>query len=157
MASELRPKESKEVLEPTKGTLAVENGLLYDYYSISFGEQQGPFVSIKKLPPVFKEGFVTYQKKLYKVGFRDFLRSRVNVGQPAHVPAARNADNGNSAASAPPDVAATSGPGNQPRVDSVVELQVQQAADLAFEDQVRALLYAADPEEEWDYQTAPQS
>lgn len=152
------PKESKGSLETLPNTFAVQNGVLYDYYSIKFGERRGDFVDIHKLPGVMKEGFVTYQKNLYRVSLKDYLRSKVNVGQSPYVPPSTLNDGGRelTAANKP-----TSNVGKL-RIDSGqlgslgdLDVQIEQAANLAFEDQIRALLYADNPEEEWLNQTAP--
>jgi hypothetical protein len=163
MALEARPKESKSTLEPMPHTFAVENGLVYDYYPIKLGLRLGDYIAIQKLPPVMKEGFVTYQKRLYKVTFRDFFRSRVNVGQPAYTPA-RNDDGASTSRSTivdpspSSDVAATpASVGDQQGSESTFGLQINQAADLAWEDQIRTLLFVDDPQEEWIIETAPQS
>lgn len=145
-------------MEPVNGSFAVQNGLMWDYYPMKLGDRKGDFVAITKLPPVLKEGYATYQKKLFKVTFKDFLRSRINVGQPAFTaePAATDEPSGTT-----DQPTATV---DKPRVDSVQSgsdksfgLQEHQAADVAWEEQVRALLHLDDPEAEWEFETAPQS
>jgi hypothetical protein len=159
MTATVRPKESKAVLEPTKGTFAVANGVLFDYYTIKFGEQKGNYVTLEKLPPVLKEGYATYQRKLYKVELRDFLRSRVNVGQSAYTPNATPDTGGSTTATPGPASPALVNPNAdsiQSAVDGTFGVQVNQAADLAWKDQISALLHAYDPEEEWIVETTPQ-
>lgn len=161
MATQISPKESKSVLEPTRNTFAVENGILYDYFSIKLGERRGDYVDITKLPPVIRPGFVTFQKKLYKLELRDFFRSRLNVGQPAFS-STISSDTGADAADATANptvtnVDTTTESDGQSRVDSTFGVQVNQAADVAWEDQIRALLFADDPEAQWEFETATQS
>jgi hypothetical protein len=154
MLAVARPKESKASLDPIPNTYAIPNGVLYDYYSIKFGERKGDFVEITKLPPTIQEGFVTFQKQLYRVSIRDYLRRRVNVGQPAYVtPTTGNAAGAaltNAAGPAPNVVNGFCASGQQ-GPGSATELQFVKDADVAWEEQVGALLYADDPEAEWEY------
>ena len=62
--TEARPVESKGTLEPKANTIAVVNGMLFDYYSIKLGERHGPFMELIKVPPLIVEGFVTVGKQL---------------------------------------------------------------------------------------------
>lgn len=148
------PKESLTTLEPVVGTYAIQNGVLYDYYPIKFGEVKGDFVSLQRCPPILAEGYVTYQKKLYKVTLKDLLRSRVNVGVgPYSVPTTNNvAGAAITAAAAPssptPGLQVTAG---QPELDPITGVQVTQAADVAWKEQVDSLLYSVDPEAEWEF------
>lgn len=154
MATTARPKESKGVLEPTSNTFAIQAGMLYDYYTIRFGRKIGPYVEIQKLPPVISEGYVTYQKKLFRVTLKDYFRSRVNVEQPAYTIPTSNTNDGNGSSvpeHSASSVVAASVDLKQPRTESDAGFQVDKAVDLAWEDQIRALLYVEDPEAEWEF------
>jgi hypothetical protein len=159
MATTISPKESRGALEPVPNTYAVENGVLYDYYPVKLGDRKGDFVTITKLPPLLREGFVTYQKKLFKVELRDFFRSRVNVGKP--YVAAADGTNANTTATSDSVVSAELGqPSTTPDKQGTVDtsgIQVDEAVDLAWEEQIRALLTLDDPEAQWDFKTATQS
>lgn len=157
MVTVVRPKESKGALEPVTNTFAVQNGMLWDYYPIKLGDRKGDYVAIVKLPPVLKEGYATYQKKLFKVTFKDFLRSRVNVGQPAYT--AEPGTDDESGSTEQPKLVTVKPAVNseQCRTDDTFGVQINEAADVAWQEQVRALLYLDDPEAEWEFETAPQS
>lgn len=155
MAVTVRPKESKGALEPVKDTYAVENGVLYDYYPIKLGDRKGDYVTIMKLPPVLKPGYVTYQKELYKVELRDFLRGRVNVGTNfKYVPAEPGATTEPEPANGAVDNASVSA--EQQGASPDPGIQIDQAVDMAWEEQIRTLLTLDDPEAQWEFETASQ-
>lgn len=152
MRAEVRPKESKGTLEPIPNSFIVQNGMLYDYYPIRFGEVKGSFVELQKLPGLVTGGYVTYQKQLYTLSIQDFLRSRLNVGIAAYtVPTTTNSAGASITAAAAPT---SSDPGNitsfgQSFADATFGVQINKAADMAWKDQIDALLHSIDPEEEW--------
>ena len=84
MAANRAPKESRATLDPKANTIAIANGMLFDYYSIKLGERVGPFVTLLNLPPVIPEeaAFVTISRKIYKLTPKDYIRRRVNVSNP---------------------------------------------------------------------------
>jgi len=143
----VHPKESKGVLEPMLNTFAVANGILYDYYAIKFGERKGPYVELLKLPPLISEGFVTFERKLYKVQLSDYIRRRVNVTNPYRAPAAVPSPN--------VDVVETIHDTNKPAVVQIANASLDQAVDLAWQEQIDALHYLDDPEEEWLHPFTP--
>jgi hypothetical protein len=158
MLATIRPKESKANLEPIPNTFAVLNGLVYDYYPTKFGTRRGDWIDLLKIPPVMSEGYVTFEKQLYRVDLRDYFRRRVNVGRAAFTPATTTNSGGASitAAGAP---AAAAGTGvvvtgfntEQSATDSTFGVQINEIADMAWKDQIRSLLYIDDPEAEWEF------
>lgn len=142
--TEVRPKESKGTLEPMANTIAVANGMLFDYYAIKLGEKKGPFVELIKVPPLIVEGFVTVGKQLYVVGFKDYIRRRVNVSSPYRAAVATNQSTAN-------DVVETVSNRDQSTVSQCADPAIDQAANLAWKEQIDSLLHADDPEEEWEY------
>lgn len=147
--TEVTPVESKGTLEPKANTIAVVNGMLFDYYTIKLGDRLGPYVELAKVPPLIVEGFVTVGKQLYQVTIKDFIRRRVNVTNPYRAAA--------TAATQQPaavDVAEDVQPSNQSAIGQLTESVLDQAADLAWKDQINALCYLDDPEEEWVIETS---
>jgi len=135
------PKESKSNLEPTANTIAFQNGLVYDYYAIKLGSIKGPFLELFKLPPVMQEGFITVNKKLYKISISDYIRSRVNVS-------ASSIDARISNTTAP---AVVVDPNQQP-LGVYLGIQEDGNANMAWAEQIESLLHLEDPEEQWDIQ-----
>lgn len=136
---------SKVRLEPTPNTFAMLNGTSYDYHRIVLGDLTGNYVNIDRMPSVINEGYVTYKKNLYFVSYRDFFRRRVNVShiyQPT-----------NSAGNTNPLAAPVAQPGvnsDEPRTEDAARNQIDEDADLAWEEQIGALLHSIDPQEEWN-------
>ena len=145
--TEVRPLESRGTLDPKANTIAVVNGMLFDYYSIKLGERHGPYIELVKVPPLIVEGFVTVGKQLYQVTIKDFIRRRVNVTSPYRATAATEQP-------AALDVAEDIQPSNQSAISKLAESVLDQAADLAWQDQIDSLCYLDDPEEEWILETS---
>lgn len=148
MSTAIPPKETDRVLRPVTNTYAIMHGEVYDYYSIKLGESKGKFVELLKLPPCLEEGYITINKKLYFVTFKDLLRGRVNVEREFSTTATGDGqpittivvDQNNSV-------------DNQSGLNQSTELQEGEHADLAWQEQINALLHLDDPEEEWSFTT----
>jgi hypothetical protein len=152
------PKAVKNELEPMRDTIAVANGLFFEYYPIKLGEKVGGFVQITQLPSVLKEGYVTFERKLFRLTFRDFFRRRLNVNQPSYgtTPAA----GATSTATAGPTSTTVVPSGNsdiQPRTRVSDEVSLDEVINLAWDEQISTLLHSLDPEAEWVIEAAPQS
>ena len=133
-------------LAPKAKTLAVFDGNEYIYYPITLGIRNGNFVPVLKAPQVIKEGFVTFERKLFKFGLRDFFRGRLNVAQPAQ--SSRIVSRASVVtASAVPEPAPTSS--DQPGTSGLFRDDLDQDTNLAWGEQIDSLLYATNSEEEW--------
>ncbi len=139
---EVRPKESKGSLEPMANTIAVANGILFDYYPVKLGVQKGLFVEILKAPAVIVEGYITYKRKLYAVSFKDYIRRKVNVARHFQPIAA---------SPIPATIREQLRDPVQSTVNSDTEREIHAAADLAWSEQVKSLLALDDPEAEWEF------
>lgn len=139
--AEVRPKETRGILEPVANTIAVADGLMFNYYPIKLGDKKGPFRELVKIPPLIVEGFVTVGKQLFQVSTKDFIRRRVNVTSPYRATASQQSANLDV-------VEAVSNP-EQPAVVQCIDPAIDEAANLAWQDQINALLYLDDPQEEW--------
>lgn len=151
MAEIPSPKVVKSVLEPTLNTIAIENGLFFDYYPIKLGDKTGDFVQLTKLPPVIAEGFVTYNKRLYKLTYRDFFRRRLNVQSSYTAPTSATRTGAVESTNTPEPIGVVEAGDNsvQSGVGNSVELQVLEDANLAWDEQINSLLHSIDSEEEW--------
>lgn len=137
------PKLSKPDLDPSKEYFVVDNGMLFDYYPIkilptSFGS--GRFHKIEKSPPVISDGFVIFKKKIYKLTKEDLLRRRINVSAEYHP-------------TVQPIVAVSNAPDiHKPAVSQPSRIELSEDANVAWEEQIRTLLHADDPQT-WDWET----
>lgn len=161
------PRKSTETLESRSGFLIVYNSTtkVYDYYYMKLGtERVGNYVSFVR-PPDFvpeDEGFVVFNKKLYKVSKRDFLRSRVNVGigpitsstgtgrtrtrssrAAAAVTETGASESSNVVTSSSSDSIESGASGSSGGQESHIH-------DMAWQEQISALLYHEDPEADWE-------
>jgi hypothetical protein len=149
------PKAVKPDLVPMANTIAMENGLFFEYYPVKFGVELGQYVQLTKLPPVLKEGYVTFNKKLYKLTLQDLIRRRLNVGQPSYGTEPTPTEPGKP--NTLPKVVRTSSDNIESDTSQLAEIQICQDADMAWTEQVHTLLHTIDPEEEWDYSSLTQS
>lgn len=150
------PKAVLQELNPMKDTIAVENGFFFEYYPIKFGIELGSYVQLTKLPPVLKEGYVTFNKKLYRLTLQDLIKRRLNVGQPSYGTerVTPNSTNNQPVAS---EMVTTRVDTIEPGLGDPAEIQISQDADVAWFEQISTLLHIVDPEEEWDYSSLTQS
>lgn len=149
------PKDSKPTLVPYPGLYAVADGPIYNYFPIIVGKMgEGNFVEILKPPIVAQAGYVTIEGKLYFVTLRDLFRRKVNVRNSPINPdsgsiSTTSGSTGNTGLS-PATVDQGSKHPEQPRPSQVSEFQVNETINLAWQDQIDALLHLEDPEAEWD-------
>lgn len=155
MANSLDPKETRTTLALVPNTLAVQNGSNFDYYAIKLGGVVNGYLQILKMPPIIAEGYITHNRKLYKLTYRDFFRRRLNVTQPSYSPTSA-ITNSNANISTPGDSSSTVGAMVEASVNNIqsgpvesVELQLIEIANMAWKEQVGTLLHSIDPEEEW--------
>lgn len=158
------PKLSESFLRPMKNTFACrsENGLLYDYYPIVV--KPGPSENLLlfvKAPPVIKDGVVTLNKEQYQVTIQDILRGRIRVA--TKLTTATNARNSRTTtpSTAGPRPGGTGNPisnNEQYGADDTLGIEVDKAADMAWEEQVGTLLSTVYSKEgRWEVERTPQS
>ena len=128
----------------------VQNGLLFDYYPVKVGPHSlSIFLSIEVSPPVLTDGFICYQRKIYKVSANDLLRRRINVKNEQSVETTdtkrEKAKSTNSRTDSVPD-------NRTQRADEFVEHEKSEDINLAFKNQIDSLLhaYSSKEGEEWE-------
>ena len=157
------PRHSRETLDKVSSMFIVRNEAAnaYDYYYAKLEKEQvGNYVYIIRMPNFLPlgEGFMVFGRKLYKVTLRDFLRRRVNVGIGPYAAPATLTGSG-AASQTSPSVTATASPNvvragqhpPQPSPSSAVGSTEDPTIDLAWQEQISALLHNEDPEAEWDF------
>lgn len=146
------PRVTKSTLDAKSRTVSfvIPNGMFYDYYSLKVSKEptgsSGLFHRIEKLPPVLADGLVIFNKKIYAVSRKDLLRRRINVSTEYHVPVHQ------------PIAETTVEPVvEQPVTHNPAGFEVLEDANMAWDEQVRSLLYAHDPEAwYWETESATQ-
>lgn len=140
------PKLTESFLRPMKNTFACrsDNGLLYDYYSISVkpGPSENLLIFVKA-PPVVKEGVVTLNKEQYQVTVQDILRGRIRVANKftAATTARNSRISASSIAEPRPGGSSNAVPNNEQHgANDAPWYEVDKAADVAWEEQVGTLL-----------------
>ena len=158
---QIAPKLTRSTLDLINNTYVVQNGMMYDYYPISIkdGEATGNYLQIDISPGVKAPGFVTYKKSMYEVPIRDLVRRRIDVRRVI------TKDNTREKAPRPaadklPHIAREDGVQLNPEQLAASDLigdEVSKAADMAWEDQVNALLTTLHTEEgeEFEIEVAP--
>jgi len=120
----------------------VKVGLLYNYYSIKikpFTEEEG-IIRFEKAPPVIMEGVAIVNRKLYHVTPQDLLRGVIRKYRELAVPAKREKVNGKSESTRTSTVRETLQHPVKSGTGSETELEIVQAADNAWSEQIGALL-----------------
>lgn len=151
------PRYTRETLDKVSGMYIVYNPSTnsYDYYYAKLGkEKTGNYVPIIRAPNFIPmgDGFMVFQRKLYKVTLRDFLRSRVNVGIG---PYSVTATSTSADTSTPTQVGRRRGNQvtGQPITSEIIGSSEDSLADVAWQEQIDSLLYLEDSETEWDIVT----
>jgi hypothetical protein len=139
------PRSSKPVLETNRDAFILVTGLFYDYYPIklkpiSLGDK---FIRIEKSPPVLADGLIICNKKVYTITKQELLRRKFNVANECPVSTTKHTSTTNTVASA--------SPGLQPGLSETLGDEVAQDVNLAWEEQVGALLYAENSQT-WDWE-----
>ena len=127
-------------LAPRKNTLAVQNEQgTWDYYTCVLDQSTigRRFVRIDVPPNILANGIVHIDKIPYHVSVDDILRRRINASE-------SNRANIGSSRAASTSSANSAIPSDQPRPDEAAWIEDRKNADLAWEDQVRALLHVFD-------------
>lgn len=141
------PRVTKSTLDAKSRTVSfvILNGMFYDYYSMKVSKEpispSGLFHRIEKLPAVLADGLVIFNKKIYAVSRKDLLRRRINVSTEYSIPVQQ------------PVAATTIEPiVEQPVTHNPAGFEVLEDANVAWDEQVRSLLHAHDPEA-WYWET----
>lgn len=168
------PKMSKTTLEIRKNYYVVPDGDLFHYFPLKVVDEntERPIFRIEKSPSVLMEGIAILGKRLYRVPVQDLMRGVIrksreiqpanrvnsngstgNTTNPATLPGT-----GNGAVSNPTG-SAVSADNNQHGTSSDVDLEVCEAADLAWEEQIQSLLSFISEKEggEWQVENPAQS
>ena len=157
----LVPKYVQETLTPKNNTIAVRNGLVFDYYPLKVEYSgRGLFANIISAPHLVSEGWVTFNKKVYFVSIQDYLRRRVNVTTAANLASINSTDTG-AAGTSSSGVNSESNGNVQQHTDqqgpSQQTADEHKEADLAWKEQIRELYSATAEEEGWDISDIIQS
>ncbi len=144
------PKVTKATLVKLKNTLAVPNGELFDYYPLKLGETEGDYVELEVRPPVLKEGYVSIDKKFYKLTFKDLLKGRLNVSREYtfgntkdDIANSENSDGSNQPAKPAPTSTRVGQPSkdtDEPGLSTLLESKINEDAYLAWANQISTLL-----------------
>jgi hypothetical protein len=135
---------SKTSFEPQEGTYAVEiRPGTFDYFKIKVGSLEGNFVRLEVLPPLIREGRLTYKGNVYSVSDRDIRRSRFDVRNiyaakpgptsPSTKPKSKSKNESKM------ESGSTDKPTGQQSLGSTSEFEELKDADMAWEDQVQSL------------------
>lgn len=165
---------SKTTLEIRKNYYVVPDGDLFHYFPLKVVDEntERPIFRIEKSPSVLMEGIAILGKRLYRVPVQDLMRGVIRKSREIQ-PANRVNSNGstgnttnpatlpgtsNGAVSAPTG-SAVSADNNQHGTSSDVDLEVCEAADLAWEEQIQSLLSFISEKEggEWQVENPAQS
>lgn len=136
------PKLTRGSLDLVNNTYVVQNGLLFEYYSIStepfaVGDK---FIKFEISPATMAPGVAIVGKKMYDVPLRDLVRRRIDVSR------LRRTESNS-------DESTDSNPAKQTRRKGIIKLnsnesgsgtisgdEISKVADLAWENQVDSLL-----------------
>jgi len=176
------PKMSTPTLEVRRNYYVIPDGQRYHYFPITVSDdRERPFIRFSKAPPVLMEGIAIIGEprsrrapRLYHVPLQDLMRGLIRKSREIK-PANRVATNGSTGnptdhnSSDGSDQATTSTGGecadrtvqrvDQQRAGDLIEMEVCEAADLAWTEQIDALLHHLSEKEgeEWEIADPAQS
>ena len=142
---EVLPRYSKTTLEPLLNMHIVENQGYYEYYPVVLNRLNPKFVRIARSSPILKDGYISFEKNIYKVTIADIIKGKLNVEHP--IPRSSISTNTRPISS---DVATSDQTGLERRSTRSLEFQVDKDADLAWQEQTLELLHLEDPEAQWE-------
>lgn len=142
------PKMTRAALDVINNTYVIRNGLLYEYYSISCvpHTDSDKFIRFLISPGVMGPGIAIVNKKLYDVSLDDLFRRRINVAK-QHGRAADANVSKPIPAKKTENSSESKSDSDQQGVSSLFGSEVDQVANLAWENQVNALLETLSAEE----------
>ena len=163
------PKYTKSTFELKANYFVVEQGGQYHYFPVKIDPDTAEREVMRMVtrPPLLLQGHVIFGRKVYEVSVSDTLRGIVRKSSLV----LQGRANGNTrGASATRDPSAPTNPDLRTSTDSSADtdehgisrdagLEIEQAADLAWQEQTRSLLEALHQEEggEWEIADTPQS
>lgn len=136
MNSSKPPKYTRATIDKVNDTFIVKDGLFYNYYPIKVSIMiPGKVLKIDVSPPLIADGYIVFKKKIYQVNKKDILRRKFHVSR-EHRPK-------------PIESECNIRHINEPRPEQIPQDEVLQDANLAWEEQIRALQHMVNPEEIW--------
>jgi hypothetical protein len=143
------PKWTRAALDVINNTYVVKKDLLYEYYPIEcvpFSEGD-KFIKLIKSPVVIAEGIAIVNRQLYAVSVGDLFRRKINVAKRQST--STTDDNVGERVTTKKSKSSTKPKANskQPKLSPLFGIEVSEAADLAWDDQVQTLLQTIHTEE----------
>jgi len=164
-----KPKLSTSTLDIKSNFFVVPNAGLFNYFPVKIDADTAdkPIMVFEKGPPILVDGIVIHNKKLYEVTSQDILRGIVRKSREIKVERdTRGSAKPTRPASTPVDTSSTDSAKNSiadvankairdkqhSRVIETAELELAEAANAAWEDQVGTLLdfISSQEGEEWE-------
>lgn len=153
------PKLSLSTFEMKNNYYVVTDGQTFNYFPIKVADSPdtSPLIRFVKAPPILMEGVAIVNKKKYHVTLKDLQRSLIRKSRLINQEAI-DASNKRNATKNSPAVGANTNPGEavlnrdeQPVVKET-EVEINEAADAAWSDQIGSLLsFISEKEgEEWE-------
>jgi hypothetical protein len=122
--------------------------IFWHYYPLKVSaEQKGNFYRIEVSPVVVGDGYVCINDQIFHVPVGDLVRRRINVTRIAASRRSPSNTNSNTSTNTSATAPAPRGNSYQPSPSDVVEPEVREAIDLAFQEQIEALQYFENIEE----------
>lgn len=160
------PKLTAPTFEMKNNYYVVADGSTFNYFSIKVFEsdENHPLIRFEKSPPVLLEGLAVVNKRVYKVTLKDLQRqvirkSRDITKEVIDASANRNTGTKSEPAATVADTNSSQAVSDklEQRADQEAEVEVNQAADAAWQDQIGALLTLMSEKEgdEWEIAEAP--
>lgn len=171
-ASLSSPKLSLTTLEVKNNYYVVPANGLFHYFPIKIDEEteDKSIMRFEKTPPILIDGIVIYQKKLYEITAKDILRCRIFKSREITTKRETHGSAGSqSGSTTDPTESPTTNPINTAGTEAVrykieqsplrgIELEISEAADLVWEEQIESLLGIVSSKEggEWEITDAAQ-
>jgi nitrogenase subunit NifH len=148
------PKMSSPTLEIKNNYYVVKTGLLYNYYPIKVkaGQPEDGIIRFEKTPPVLMEGIAIVNKKAYHVTTGDLMRLVIRKSREVVVAVAKREKINGKAETSTSTVSETLQHSDEHRASRKTEMEISEAADNAWSEQIGALLdsFVAKEGEEWE-------
>jgi hypothetical protein len=144
------PKWTRAALDVINNTYVVKKDLLYEYYPIECAPLKAgdKFIKLVKSPGIISGGTAIVGKQLYSVSLWDLLRRRINVSKQQR--RSTTDDNiGERVTATKKSKSSTKSKADSKQSGSgqIFGVEVSEAADMAWEDQVHSLLQTIHTEE----------
>ncbi len=155
------PKFTENSLVIRNNYYVVTNGEVFNYYSIKIleGTKESPLLRFEKSPPVLLEGMVIVGKKVYQVTLADLYRRVIRKSREIKIEAS---DATNTTATSLSTIVASATDNNpipnfhESGVSESFDLEITQAANIAWQEEVGSLLSSiSEEEDDWEVTDAP--